>query len=118
MTDCRAITKIKQQKKACFEAKSGSEKILFLYAVNLKGNNSLKRQLNPEKTAISMKKKGKSESLTRLSYQNHLSKQTTIELVWSLSVKHESSMILEAYTSTPFIKTNEINTTTWSKIRE
>jgi hypothetical protein len=65
--------------------------------------------------------------LAKLSYQNHLTQQTTIELVVSLIVNNEehllrtladtgasSSSILEEYTSAPFIKTDDSNTTTWS----
>jgi hypothetical protein len=57
--DCREITNFKQQKKAHFEAKSGPENkslALFFEEVNV-----LKRQLKPEKTASS--KKRKTESL-------------------------------------------------------
>jgi hypothetical protein len=65
--------------------------------------------------------------LAKLSYQNHLTQQTTTELVVSLIVNNEehllraladngarSSIILETYTSAPFIKTDDSNTTTWS----
>jgi hypothetical protein len=51
--DCRAIAKLKQQKKACFEAKAGPRKksLSFLF----EEINALKRQLKPEKTANSKK---------------------------------------------------------------
>jgi hypothetical protein len=56
-TDCRAIAKFKQQKKnkACFEAKAGPRKksLAFLF----EEINALKRQLKPEKTASSKKRK-------------------------------------------------------------
>jgi hypothetical protein len=56
-TDCRAIAKYKQQKKnkACFEAKAGPRKksLAFLF----EEINALKRQLKPEKTASSKKRK-------------------------------------------------------------
>jgi hypothetical protein len=57
-TDCRAIAKFKQQKKARFEAKSGAGKksLAFLF----EEINSLKRQLKPEKTASIKKKKAES----------------------------------------------------------
>jgi hypothetical protein len=65
--------------------------------------------------------------LAKLSLQNHLTQQPSSELIVSLIVNHEdnlhralavtvasSSIILEAYTSATFIKTDDINTTTWS----
>jgi hypothetical protein len=56
--DCRAIAKFKQQKKACFEAKSepGKKSLAFLF----EEINALKRQLKPEKTANSKKRKAES----------------------------------------------------------
>jgi hypothetical protein len=52
---CRTISKLKQQKKACFEAKAGPGKksldLLFL----MEEINALKRRLKPEKTASSKK---------------------------------------------------------------
>jgi hypothetical protein len=52
--DCRAISKFKQQKKACFEAKLWP--FCFLFVVI----NALKRQLKPKKTAGSKKRKDES----------------------------------------------------------
>jgi hypothetical protein len=54
-SDCRAITRFKQQKKSRFEAKSGPGKksLAFLF----EEINALKRQLMPEKTASSKKRK-------------------------------------------------------------
>jgi hypothetical protein len=51
--DCRPIKKLKQQKKACFEAKAvpGKKSLPFLF----EEMNALKRQLKPEKTASSKK---------------------------------------------------------------
>jgi hypothetical protein len=56
--DCREIAKFKQQKTSCFEAKAGPGKksLAFLF----EEINALKRQLKPEKTASSKKRKGKS----------------------------------------------------------
>jgi hypothetical protein len=58
--DCRAITKLKQQKnnKAHFEAKAGPGKksLAFLF----EEINALKRQLKPENTASSNKRKAES----------------------------------------------------------
>jgi hypothetical protein len=53
--DCRAIAKFKQQKKARFEAKAepGKKSLAFLF----EEINALKRQLKPEKTASSKKRK-------------------------------------------------------------
>jgi hypothetical protein len=62
MADCRAIAKFKQQKnnKACFVAKAGPRKksLAFLYLFD--EINALKRQLKPEKTASSKKRKDES----------------------------------------------------------
>jgi hypothetical protein len=58
--DCRAIAKFKQKKKnkACIEAKAGPGKksLPFIF----EEINALKRQLNPEKTASSTKRKDES----------------------------------------------------------
>jgi hypothetical protein len=69
--------------------------------------------------------------LEKLRYQNHLNHQPSTELVVSLIVNNEeqllraladtctsSSIILEAYTSAPFIKTDDNNTTTWSTMSD
>jgi hypothetical protein len=55
MADCKAIAKFKQQKKAPFEAKAGPGKksLAFLF----EEINALKRQLKPDKTASSKKRK-------------------------------------------------------------
>jgi hypothetical protein len=56
--DCRVIAKFKRQKKAYFEAKAGPRKksLVFLF----EDINPLKRQLKPEKTASSKKRKAES----------------------------------------------------------
>jgi hypothetical protein len=53
--DCRAITKIKQQKKAHFEAKSEPGKKLLAVICLFEEINALKIQFNPEKTTSSKK---------------------------------------------------------------
>jgi hypothetical protein len=66
-------------------------------------------------------------ALAKLTKQNHLTQNSSTELVVSLIVNNEqhllraladtgasSCIILEAYTSAPFIKTDDSNTTTWS----
>jgi hypothetical protein len=66
-------------------------------------------------------------ALAKLSYQNHLTQQSVTEFLVSFIVNNEehllraladtgasSSIILEAYISAPFIKTDDSNTTTWS----
>jgi hypothetical protein len=66
-------------------------------------------------------------ALAKLRCQNHLTQQTITELLMSIIVNNEehllrmiadtgasSSNILEAYTSVPFIKTDDSNTTTLS----
>jgi hypothetical protein len=58
--DFRAISKFKQQKKACFEAKAGPEKKSLAFFVLFEEINALKRQLKPEKTKISKKRKAES----------------------------------------------------------
>jgi hypothetical protein len=62
MTDFRANNKFKQQKKACFEAKSGSRKNSFAFPFLFEKINSLKRQmpLNPEKSPSNNKRKAES----------------------------------------------------------
>jgi hypothetical protein len=60
MADCRAIANFKQQKKACFEAKAGPGTKSLAFLVDFEEMNALKRQLNPEKTASSKKRKAKS----------------------------------------------------------
>jgi hypothetical protein len=56
--DCKSIAKLKQLKKAHFEAKAGRAKksLAFLF----EEINALKRQLKPEKTASSKKRKAES----------------------------------------------------------
>jgi hypothetical protein len=114
--------------------------------------NALKRQLKPEKTASSKKRKAQSILSTEINlttssdegeYKEYLftssktfssrktklakSSHPSTELVVSLIVNNEehllraladtgasNSIILEAYTSAPFIKTDDNNTTTWS----
>jgi hypothetical protein len=57
--DCRAIAKFKQQKnnKACFEAKYGPRKKSLAFLFLFEEINELKRQLKPETTANSKKRK-------------------------------------------------------------
>jgi hypothetical protein len=61
-TDCRAIVKFNQQKKnkARLEAKAGLRKKPLAFLVLFEEINALKRQLKPEKTAISKKRKAQS----------------------------------------------------------
>jgi hypothetical protein len=60
--DYRAIAKFKPQKKnkAFFEAKAGSRKKSLAFLVLFEEIDALKRQLNPEKTASSKKRKSES----------------------------------------------------------
>jgi hypothetical protein len=58
--DCRAIAKLKQRKKACFEAKAGPRKNPLAFLVLFEEINALKRQLMPEKTTSSKKRKAES----------------------------------------------------------
>jgi hypothetical protein len=55
MADCRVISKFKQQKKACFEAKAGPRKKSLAFLSVFEEINTLKRQLKPEKIASSKK---------------------------------------------------------------
>jgi hypothetical protein len=55
--DCREITKFKHQKKASFEAKSGTRKKSLAFFFHFKEVNALKRQMTPENTASSKKLK-------------------------------------------------------------
>jgi hypothetical protein len=84
-SDCRAnITIFKQQKKACFEAKSRSRKwsLAFLF----KEINTFKRQLKPEKTAGS--KKSKAEFIKILDLKSR-----------SFRVNHVDTLIYEILVS-------------------
>jgi hypothetical protein len=60
-TECRTISKFKQQKNAHFEAKSGPGKKYLAFP--FKESDELKRQLKTEKTASRKKRKGNAESL-------------------------------------------------------
>jgi hypothetical protein len=51
--DYRAIAKVKQQKKACFGAKSGPRKKSLAFVFLFKEMNALKSQLKPVKDASS-----------------------------------------------------------------
>jgi hypothetical protein len=67
-------------------------------------------------------------ALEKLNWQNHINQQSTTELIVSLIISNKehllralagtgassSSIILEAYASAPFIKTDASNKTTWS----
>jgi hypothetical protein len=55
--DCRAIANFKQQKKAHVEAKAGTGKKYLAFIFLFEEINALKRQLKPEKTASSKKRK-------------------------------------------------------------
>jgi hypothetical protein len=55
--DCKVIAKSKQQKKAQLKTKAGSGKKSLAFHILFEEINALKRQLNPEKTASSKKKK-------------------------------------------------------------
>jgi hypothetical protein len=68
MADCRAIAKFKHQKKACFEAKFGfkQKSLTFLF----KEINALKRQLNPENTASSKKRKAEYQVYIKLTFSS------------------------------------------------
>jgi hypothetical protein len=60
--DCRANAEFKQQKKnkASFEAKAGPRKKSLAFCFLFEEINALKRQLKPEKTASSKKRKAES----------------------------------------------------------
>jgi hypothetical protein len=60
--DCRAIAKFKQQKKnkAHFQAKAGPGKKSLVFLIVFEEINALKRQLKPENTASSKKRKAES----------------------------------------------------------
>jgi hypothetical protein len=66
--DCRVNVKFKEQKKNHFEAKAGPGKKSL--ALLLKKINALKRQLTPEKTASSKKKKAESILSTEINSTN------------------------------------------------
>jgi hypothetical protein len=58
--DCREIAKFKQQKKACFEAKARPGKNSLALLFHFEEIGALNRQLKPEKTASSKKRKAES----------------------------------------------------------
>jgi hypothetical protein len=58
--DCRAITKFKQEKNNFFEAKAGPGKKLLTFLFRFEEIDALKRQLKPEKTECSKKRKSES----------------------------------------------------------
>jgi hypothetical protein len=58
--DCKAIARFKQQKKARFEAKDEPGKKYLTFLVLFEEINALKRQLKPEKTTSSKKRKAAS----------------------------------------------------------
>jgi hypothetical protein len=106
--DCREIAKFKQQKKnkACFEDKDGNGKKYL--ALLFEEINALKRELKPEKTARS--KKRKAESI--LSFSNEIQLTTSSdededegeEYLYTLSIPFSSSKTKLAKSSHP--KTN------------
>jgi hypothetical protein len=65
-TDCRAIAKLKQQKKAHFEAKVGLRKKSLAFLFLIEEINALKRQLKLEKTSSRKKRKAESIPLSSL----------------------------------------------------
>jgi hypothetical protein len=68
--DCRAIAKLRQQKKnkACFEVKDGPGKKSLAFLFLFEEVNALKRQLKPEKTASSKKRKAESILSTEINH--------------------------------------------------
>jgi hypothetical protein len=70
--DCRAISKFKQHKKnkACFEPKAGPRKKSLVFLFLFEEINALKRQLKPEKTASSKKRKAESILFTEINEEN------------------------------------------------
>jgi hypothetical protein len=68
--NCRAISKVKQQKKACFEANAGTQKKTLAFVCLYKDINALTRQLKLEKTASSKKRTRKAESILSSLYGN------------------------------------------------
>jgi hypothetical protein len=134
MADCRAIIKFKQQKRLTLKPKAepGKKSLAFLF----EEINAPKRQLKPEKTASSKKRKAESILCTEInlttssdedtseeylftsskpfrSSKTKLAKSSypTTELVVSLIVNNEEHLLRA---SAPFIKTDDSNTTTWS----
>jgi hypothetical protein len=61
--NCRAIDKFKQQKKACFEAKSEPGKKSLAFLVLFEEINALKRQLQLKNENTANSKKRKAESI-------------------------------------------------------
>jgi hypothetical protein len=89
--DCRAIAKLKQQKKnkACFEAKAVPRKnsLVFLF----EEVNALKRQWKPEKTASSKKRKAESILCTEINLTTSSDEDTSEEYLFTSSKPFSSS---------------------------
>jgi hypothetical protein len=97
--NCRAIAKFKQQKKACFEAKAGPGKksLAFLF----EEINALKRQLKPEKTASSKKRKAESIISTEINLTTSSDEGEEQEYLFTSSKPFSSSKNKLAKSSHP-----------------
>jgi hypothetical protein len=99
--DCRAIAKFKQQKKACFEAKAGPGKKSLAFLCLFEEIDALKRQLNPEKTAKSKKRKAESILSTEINLTTSGDEGKNNEYLFTSSKPFSSSKTKLAISSHP-----------------
>jgi hypothetical protein len=92
-TDCRAISKFKQQKKAQFKAKAEPGKKSLFFLDLFEEINALKRKLKPEKTASSKKRTRKAESIlsTEINLTTSSDEDTSEEYLFTSSKPFRSS---------------------------
>jgi hypothetical protein len=101
--DCRAITKFKQQKKPRFEAKAEPGKKSLAFLVLFEEINALKRQLKPEKTASSKKRKAESILSTEINLTTSSDEYTSEEYLFTSSKPFRSSKTKRAKSSHPTV---------------
>jgi hypothetical protein len=99
--DCREIAKFKQQKKACFEAQAGTRKKSLAFLCLFEEMNALKRQLSPEKTASSKKRKAESILSTEINLNTSSDEGDNREYLFTSSKPFSSSKNKLAESSHP-----------------
>jgi hypothetical protein len=104
--ECRAISKFKQQKKACFEAKAGPGKKSLAFLFLFEEINALKRQLEPKKTTSSKNSTRKAESIlsTEINFTTSSDEDTSEKYLFTSSKPFRSSKTKLAKSSHPTTK--------------
>jgi hypothetical protein len=97
--DCRAIAKFKQQKKAHFEAKAepGKNSLTFLF----EEINAPERQLKPEKTSSSKKRKAESMLSTEINLTTSSDEDISEEYLFTSSKAFSSNKTDQVKLSRP-----------------